>query len=162
MWWRCCDTDFNSVLARLPCCLTKGPLKQDFLDIYLTTFSKSVNSEKQNLWGSSFVSKYSKFNIDFKIEAKNGEKVFCFRDNCIWIGIVKLSLLRTGYFSLEAKVLRSSSKILHVNKRDFFRFNWLNWAGSNECDKGAVTQISTVFWHVYHVVWRRVLWNRIF
>ena len=51
-------------------------------------------------------------------------KIFSFWDNCIWIGIVKLSLLRTGCFSSEANVLRSSPKIWHVNKRDFFKFNW--------------------------------------
>ena len=28
-----------------------------------------------------------------KKKGKNGEKVFCFWDNCIWIGDVKLSLL---------------------------------------------------------------------
>ena len=27
-----------SVSAHLPCCLSIGPLRQDFLDIYLTTF----------------------------------------------------------------------------------------------------------------------------
>ena len=63
------------------------------------------------------------FNLDFERAAKNWEKVFCFWDNCIWIGIVKLSLLRTGYFSSVANVLTSSSKILHVNKRDIFQLN---------------------------------------
>ena len=33
MWERCCDADFNSVWARLSCCLSKCPLKWDFLDI---------------------------------------------------------------------------------------------------------------------------------
>ena len=31
--------DLNSAWARLLCCLSKGPLKRDFLGIYLTTFS---------------------------------------------------------------------------------------------------------------------------
>ena len=122
---RCCDADFNSAWVCLPCCLSKDPLKRDFLDIYLTTFSESVTSKIQNLWGSSFDSKCLKFNVDFKNAAKNWEKVFCFWDNCIWIGIVKLSLLRTGYFSSAANVLRSSPKIWHVNKRDFFELNFL-------------------------------------
>ena len=60
-----------------------------------------------------------------KNAAKNPEKVFFFSDNCIWIGIVKLSLWRTRYFSSEANVLTSSPKILHVNKRDFFLLNFL-------------------------------------
>ena len=121
--------------ARLPYCFSKDPLKREFLDIYLATFSESVTSKIQNLWGSSFYSKCLKFNVDFKNAAKNWEKVFCFWDNCIWIGIVKLSLLRTGYFSLAANVLTSSTKIWHVNKRDFSQLSFL---GS---DKGAMTQI---------------------
>ena len=71
-----------------------------------------------------FFSKYSKFNLDFKNAAKNSEKFFCFWDNGIWIGIVKLSLLTRGYISLVAKVLTSSAKIWHVNKRDFFEHNF--------------------------------------
>ena len=37
-------SDFNSVWAPLPYCFMKAPVKQDFLDIYLTTFSESVIS----------------------------------------------------------------------------------------------------------------------
>ena len=72
-----------------------------------------------------FCSKCLKFNIEFKNESETSEKVFSFWDNSIWIGIVKLSLLRTGYFSSAANVLRSSPKISHVNQRDFFRINCL-------------------------------------
>ena len=76
-----------------------------------------------------FCSKRSKLQLDFKKAAKTKETVFCFWDNCIWIGIVKLSLLRTGYFSSATNVLTSSPKIFHVNKKDFFQLNWL---GSDE------------------------------
>ena len=72
----CYDADFKSACAQLPFCLLKGPLKQDFLDIYLTTFSESEISETQNLWGLSFVSKCSKFNLDFKNASENSEKFF--------------------------------------------------------------------------------------
>ena len=74
----------------------------------------------------SFLSKCSKFNLDIKIDARNAEKGFCFWDNCIWIGIVKLSLLRRGYFSSAANVLTSSPKIWHVNKADCFQLNWIS------------------------------------
>ena len=77
-----------------------------------------------------FVSKYLKFNVDFKNASKSWEKAFCFWDNFIWIGIVKLSLLRTCYFSSAASVLTSSPKIWHANKSDFFQLNWL---GSDQC-----------------------------
>ena len=82
-------------------------------------------------------SKHSKFQLHFKKAAKNYKKVFCFWDNCIWTGIVKLSLLRTGYFSSAANVLTSSPKIFHVNKRDFFQLNWLGsdqWIWKMSCD----------------------------
>ena len=127
------------------------PPKRDFLEIYLTAFSKSVIPEIQNLRAPSFFSKYLKLNLDLKNTAKNWEKVFRFWGNCI----VKLSLLRTEYLSSESTLLTSSPKIWHVKKRDFF---WLNWlAVINEYDKSALMQIWTLPGHVYHVAFRRVL-----
>ena len=123
---RCCDADFNRASERLPCCLSKGPLKLDSLDIYLTTFSESVISEVQNLRGSSFDSRYWKFNLDFKNATKNWEKKFCFSDNYIWIGMVKLPLLRTGYFSSAAIVLTRGPRFGIFNMRDFFELNCLS------------------------------------
>ena len=52
---------------------------------------------------------------------KNCEKVFRFSDNSIWIGYVKLSLLRRVYLSSAVIVLTSSLKILHIPKRDIFQ-----------------------------------------
>ena len=101
--------------------MSKGLLRREFLDIYLTTFSEAQISEKKTLWGSYLVSKYSKFHLNFKNAGKNCEKVFCFSDNCTWISIVKLSPVRTRYFLSAANVLKSSPKIWHVNKRDFFQ-----------------------------------------
>ena len=123
IWKSCCDTDFNSACVRVPRCLSKGRLKWDFLDIYLTRFSESLNSEIQNLWRSFCVLKYLQFKLDFKNAVKNWGKVLCFWENYIWIGIVKFSLLRTWYSSTAANVLTSSPKILYVDKRDFFQLN---------------------------------------
>ena len=124
IWLRCYDACFNSAWARLPCCLSEGHVKRAFLDIYLTTFSESVISERQKLWGSSFFWKCSKLNLDFKNVAKNWENFFSFSDNSIRIGNVRLLLLRTGYFSSAANVLTSSPKICHVNQRNFFEQNF--------------------------------------
>ena len=55
-----------------------GPLKHDFLDIYLTTFSEYVIFEIQKLRGSSFFPKCTKLNLDLKNVAKNWEKSFVF------------------------------------------------------------------------------------
>ena len=83
------------------------------------------NFEKAKSVRVSFFSKCLKFKLDFKTSGENREKVFRFCDNCISIGIIKLPLLRTGYFSLAGNVLTSSTKILDVNKRDFFQLNRL-------------------------------------
>ena len=95
-----------------------------------------------------------------KCSKKLRKKFFCLWDNCIWIGIVNLSLLRRGYFSLAGNVLTSRRKIWNVNSRDFS--NWHDLEVITECYKGAVMEISTVLPHVYHVASRCVLWNVIF
>ena len=117
---------FKKWLGTFTMLLVEGSSKTVLFRHFLTTFLESVISEIQNLWGLSSASKYLKYKVDFKNPAENWEKVFCFWYNCIWIGIVKLSLLRTGYFSSAANKLTSSSKIFHVNKRDFFQLNWLS------------------------------------
>ena len=73
---------------------------------------------------ASFLSKCSKFYVDLKNAQENSEEVSSLRDNCIWIGIVKFSLSRWGYFSLTANALTSSPKICHVNKGEFFQLSW--------------------------------------
>ena len=72
-----------------------------------------------------FFLKCLKLKIDFRNVGINWGNAFCFWDNCIWIGTFKLSLLRTRYFCTAANVLTSSTKIFHVNKRDFFQHNFL-------------------------------------
>ena len=143
----------NSIMARLPCCLLMGLLKQDFLDIYLTTFSGSVILEIQNLWRHLF-SKGSRFNLHLKNGWRNWGNVFCFWDKCIWIGCVKLPQLRTWYLSSGANVLTSSPKIFHVNNSTITVIN--------KYDKVAVIKISTAFGCVYLVASTRLLWNGTF
>ena len=150
LWSRCCHTDLNGGSARLRCCFSKGPLKRDFLDIYMTIFLEVVISEIQNVRVSSFFSKYLKFNLDFENPLKNWGKVFCFRDNCVWIGIIKLSLLRRGYLSFVRNVLTSCPKI-SMSIRETFS-NSIDLSVINEYDKGAVMQIWTVLAHVYHLL----------
>ena len=123
---KCCHANFNSGSAGLPCCLLKGLLQRDFLDIYLTTLSEFVILQIQNLWASWFLSKYSKFHLYFINELKNWQKVLCFSDNSIWIGIVKLYLLKTGHFSSPANVLESRPKIWQLTSRDFLQLNSLS------------------------------------
>ena len=89
------------------------------------------------------------------MKKKLEKKFFCFMENCISTGIVKLTLLRTGYLSLAANMLADSPNIWHVNKRYFFQLNIP--AVIKKYDKGAVVQISTVLARVYHVACRWVL-----
>ena len=66
----------------MPCCLSQGSVKHDFLDIYITTFLERLISEIHQLSESSFFGKCLKFNTDLnnakKKKKKNAEKVFCF------------------------------------------------------------------------------------
>ena len=63
-------------LWRMEQSLSKGSLKCDFLDIYLTTFLEPVISEIQKLEGSSSFSKRSKFQIALKMAAENERRFF--------------------------------------------------------------------------------------
>ena len=62
-----------------------------------------------------------KFDVDFRIEVKNVEKVFCFLDNWIWIGCGKFLLLQTKYLSSAVNVLANSPKLLDITKRNIFQ-----------------------------------------
>ena len=160
IWKRWYHADMNGAWARLPCSLSNGLLKREFLDIYFHTFSESGTSKIQKVWGSTFFSKRSKFQLDFIKAAKNWEKYFCFWDNCIWIGIVKRSLLRTGYFSSATNVLTSRPKILHVNMRYFFQLSLLNifpLLPQMCCDEDFKTS-----WARLPCACRRILWNETF
>ena len=89
---------------------------------FYTFFS---NFKKTKSMRVMFIFKMLRISARFQKWSKKLRKSFCWLDNCIWIGIVKLSLLRTGYFSSAANVLTSSPKIWHVKNRDFFQLNLL-------------------------------------
>ena len=59
------------------------------------------------------------------MQRKIDKKAFCFGDNSIWSGCVKLSLLRKEYLSSAVNVLTNSYKILHITKRDIFQLIYL-------------------------------------
>ena len=108
-----------------------------------------------------FFSKYLKFNLDCKNLAENWKNVFCCWDNCIWIGSVKLSLIKTGYFSSAANVLLKTLPKFSMWIKETFS-NSIDLAGTNKYDKSSVTQISKVLRHVCHVAYRTVLCHRTF
>ena len=126
IWWMCCRSNFNNVLACLPCCFIKDSLKRNILEIDLTMFFEIRNFG--NIWAMRviFFLKTFKLKLDFKNPKKNQEKVFCFWDNCIWICCVKLSLLRREYLPSTLSVLGKSFEILHITNRQFLQVNCLH------------------------------------
>ena len=56
---------------------------------------------------------------------KNSSEGFCFSDNFVQIGCVKLSLLGREYLSSAVNVLTNSYKALSLTKTDFFLLNYL-------------------------------------
>ena len=65
---------FQQCLARLLCYLSKGPLKPDFLDIYLTT-PFGFRSKIRQLWGSCSFWKCLILKLNWEDEKRN-QKVF--------------------------------------------------------------------------------------
>ena len=126
MWLRCFRPDGNSVWAPLLCCLWKGLLNRDFLDIYLIIFFGGPNFRNTSAMRIIFCLEIMKLNVDFSNSKKNWYEVFCFRDNSIWIGCNKLSLLRREYLSSAVNLSTKSLKILHSTKRVFFELNYVN------------------------------------
>ena len=102
----------------------KIPWNRNFSTLTYPGFSESIASEIHNVSGVSFFFwKCSKFKSEFKNAAKKWEKVFCFRDNCIWIGCIKFCLLRREYLPSALNVLQNSVEILHVTNTDFLQVN---------------------------------------
>ena len=112
-------------LGPLLCSLGNGMLKGNFSYIYLITFFGDGNFGKISFMRVIFFfRKCSKYNVDLKNREKNWEKVFCLWYNSIWIGSVKLFLLRREY--LPSAVHESNSlKILHSTNIDFFLLNYI-------------------------------------
>ena len=93
--YMCFCSDFNSASARLPCYLSKDPLKLDFLDIYLTTFFGVCKFKNTSAIRVILFLKM------FKTESK-------FR---------KCKMAVNG--------LINTRKVLHITQKDFFNRNFL-------------------------------------
>ena len=96
-----------------------------FHPIIESSFSETVLSKIHRLCGPSFFWKCSKSNVDSENEEKNWGKVFCFLDNSIWIGSVKLPVLRREYLSSAVNLSTNSPKIFHRTNLDFFQLNYV-------------------------------------
>ena len=86
--------------------------------------------------------------------------MLCFRDKCIRIGCIHLSLLIREYLSSAGTVLRKGVKNFHVSKSDFW--NSITFTVITQDDKGPLTKIESAFRPVHHVARREVLSNESF
>ena len=115
----------------------------------MTLLSESVISGMKNLWGYCFLSKCLKINLDSKNSEKSWEKFFFSWDNSLWIGIVKLPLLKKDTFYRQS-ICYQTVPTFCVWIKEIFS-NSTDFAGINEYDKSILMQISTEPGHVYHV-----------
>ena len=113
----------NCLWNRLPCSLSKGLLKQGFLDTSPTRSFAVPNFGNTKAMRVIFFWNCSKFNLDFRSAEKKWLKIFSFFDKCMWIDCVKLSLLRREYLSCSVNVLTYSFKILYRTRRGFSQIN---------------------------------------
>ena len=58
-----------------------------------------------------------------EMQKKCWEKDFPFRDKCISVGYLKLSLLLREYFWSAVNVLKNTMELLPIIKKDFFEPN---------------------------------------
>ena len=83
--------------------------------------------------------------------------MFCFRDKCISIVCIHLSLPVKEHLSSAVNVLRKGQKNFYVSKTDFGYSITLTVIILD--DKGALIKIESVFRAVYQVACRGVLSN---
>ena len=116
---------FQQCLGTFTLLLVEGSSEtRVFMDLSIHVFGVR-NFGNTKAMRSIFFFKTLKISVRFHQTGRKLRKSFFFPDKCIWTGIVKLSLLRTRYFSSVANVLTSSPNIWHVNRRDFSERNFL-------------------------------------
>ena len=109
---------FQQCLGLFTMLLVEGFSEMGLLAYLSNHVFQSLELRKYISYKGQFFSKCSKVNVDFKNAENNSEKDFCFLKNCIWIGCIKLPLLRKQHLSSEVNVLTNTPKILHMTKRD--------------------------------------------
>ena len=101
-----------------------------------------------------------KMKSKFRKCKKKLPKSFFWWDNCFSICCYKLCLLRRKYLSSAVNGLANSRNILHIIRETFS--TWIAFTSINKYGKGVQDQLWTVLRHIYHITFRRVLWNRTF
>ena len=111
IWWKCSNVDFTMVWDPLICWLSRGVLKQRFLENGLTKSFTVCNFRNKVAMAIRFFLKSLKIWFDSRNGTKEWEKGFGFEKSYIWIGDENFSQSRTGYLSLAVNMLRNTHKI---------------------------------------------------
>ena len=77
--------------------MSRGALKRRFTDSGLTKFLTVCYIWNKVAMTINFFSKCLKFDVESRNGTKESEKVFGFKDTCIWIGDDIFSKSRKGY-----------------------------------------------------------------
>ena len=126
IWQRCCHLDFNSVSVSLPYYVSKGPLRRDFFDTYLSTVFRVCKFKNTSAMRVIFFLEMLKSQPKFRKCIEILRNVFNFWDNSIWKCCKKLPLLRREYLSSAVNGLTNSPKIFHISQRNFISHNCLH------------------------------------
>ena len=111
IWWKCSHTPFARVWDPSTCWLWNGVLKRCFFESVLNKSFTVCNF--RNKVAITFITCFKMFKICSRFQKlnKKQEQVFCFWDNCIWIGDEKFSQSQTGYMPLGVNVLGNTPKV---------------------------------------------------
>ena len=151
---------FQQCLLPFTCCFAKNRMKLDFFEIWLTTFFWVHNVGNTATMKVILLLKMFKILSSFQNCRNKFRKCFFFWDNCIWIGCLKLSLLRRENLSSAVNMLTNILRLSISLKAIFCK--WIDFTVSNKYGKGGVVQISTVFGPPYHVTLRRACETTLF
>ena len=108
---RCGRSDFKSISTRLPCHFSKDPLKGEFLDIYLTTYSGVRKFKNTLAMKVIFFWKFSKLNLNLVNVKINLHNIFGFLDNWIWKCCNKWPLIGREHLLSAVHWLENGPKI---------------------------------------------------
>ena len=113
-WFR-----LQQCLVPLTCYLSKGRMRGEFLEIWLTTFFGVLDFGNTSAMRVTSFWECSQFNLHFKNVEKNSENVSFSEISFIGNGCLKLSLLRGEHLSSAVNILTNIINTLHITKGFF-------------------------------------------
>ena len=124
IWLKCSHELFTRVWYPLTCWLSKGFLNPSFLETGPTRSFKVCYFRNKVAMKIISFSKCLKFDVDSRNRTRKLDKVFLFKNNCIWIEDNQLSQSRTGYLWLAVNVLRNIPNISDITKGNILQIRF--------------------------------------